>query len=50
MFTVFIMGANQSSRADGSNSAQERIQIRTQEKSVCYYEVLGVERQATDDE
>lgn len=38
------MGAEHSSARDGS-SAQDSATVKT-----CYYEVLGVERQASDDE
>jgi hypothetical protein len=41
---IVVMGAEHSSVRDGS-SAQDSATVKT-----CYYEVLGVERQASDDE
>ena len=39
------MGANQSSDAGGSNGQRPTGEVKT-----CYYELLGVDRQAPEDE
>ena len=40
------MGANQSSSANGGNSGMKD----SSEVKTCYYDLLGVERQVSDDE
>ena len=44
------MGANQSSGAGGSNGSGGGAMRGTQEVKTCYYKLLGVDRQASEDE
>ncbi len=44
------MGANQSSDTGGSSGPGGRGRGPAGEVKICYYELLGIDRQASDDE
>ena len=44
------MGANQSSHTGGSSGTGGGPAGRAQEVKTCYYELLGIDRQACEDE
>lgn len=44
------MGANQSSSANDSSGAKNAPGKRPAEMKTCYYELLGIERQASDEQ
>lgn len=44
------MGANQSSDAGGSSKPERGERQAPDELKTCYYELLGIDRQASEDE
>lgn len=44
------MGANQSANADGSSGAEDGSEKQAAQVKTCYYQLFGVERQASDEE